>query len=206
MLPFEQRLDSLFIKDKYHMNFYLFSENIFLYKGMEVIFKEDHGLALRHITIDLLMHYCNSDAIKEDDIFLVSTDSFNLTMSILVMLDQFSSNIILLSCDSNAQKIANHFSLLPCNKVDVDSITEIVRGDIPTLPPKMWRLTYKEASVLSYRLQGLSIYNVNYLLSLSAKTVYSYQRHALIKIGVKTIAHLHRLSKISPARSRLKVL
>lgn len=175
------------------MTVYLFSENKFLYNGLKSILEEERGLVLKLVTVDSLMHYCYASSIKEDDIFLVSTDSFNITLSILVMLDYFSSKVILFYFDSNTQKVSDYFSLLPVNCVAVDAIGEIVEGGMLIPPPRIWQLTYKEASVLSYRLQGMSIYNVNDLLAVSAKTVYSHQRQALIKIGVKTIAHLHRL-------------
>ncbi|WP_081375719.1 helix-turn-helix transcriptional regulator [Serratia fonticola] len=125
-------------------------------------------------------------------------------MSMVIMLDHFYSNIILLPYDSNTRKVASYFPLPSADKVDVESMKKAVKESIFNPSTKIWKLTYKEAVTLSYRLQGMSIYEVNSLFSVSIKTVYAHQRKALSKIGVKTIAHLHRLGESLPEMYRPK--
>lgn len=175
------------------MNVYLFSNNMYFYAGVNGIVEEEFGFSVKLITIRMMMRLSESFVIKDDDIFMIATEEFNFTTSVLVMLDYLSVSAFLLPYKRNVLMNTHFFSsFLPC-KVDDSYIKNIIKGNITLKTPKMWSLTNKEATVLSYRLQGMEVYSLSRLLTVNIKTIYTHQESALKKLGVKTLSHLHTL-------------
>ena len=171
----------------------MFSEDIYFHAGVKAIVEKECGLSVKLVTIGTVMTICKNRFIGRGDIFLVATGGFNMTMSALVMLACFSGRVFLLPNDRNTLKNMCFFSSLLPSRVGDDYIKDIIKGNVVSTFPKTWQLTYKESTVLSYRLQGMEVHNLSRLLAVSIKTIYAHQKNALKKMGVKSVAHLHTL-------------
>ncbi|MFT2790181.1 helix-turn-helix transcriptional regulator [Serratia sp. T13T92] len=175
------------------MNIYLFSEDMYFHAGLNDLVEKEYGISVKLITIRMMMNSHKNGFIMEDDVFMIAAGGFNFTMSILVMLDYFCCRAYILPYDKNGLLNTNLFSSFLSCKVDENYIKSIVKGHVISNLPKMCKLSYKEASVLSYRLQGIDVYNLSRLLAVSIKTVYTQQENALKKLGVRTLSHLHMI-------------
>lgn len=175
------------------MNVYLFSDNIFFYTGVNSLIESEYGVSVKLVTIDFLQKNNDNGTINSDDIFIVASESFNVTMSILVMLDSLSTCNFLVNYDNSILKKLGGVDLFTPNKVDNDSIRSIMEFRSNLMIPKLWRLTSRESVVLSYRLTGKSVLKIGLLLKTNVKTIYAHQRNALNKMRVRTMGHFHML-------------
>lgn len=176
------------------MNVYIFSENHFFYIGLSAIIEKEPDITVRRVSIDLLVKHYNNDTLKESDVFLVAIDHFNMTLAALVVLDHLSlRNVFLLPSDTRALGKNNYFSSFLPDEINKEYLKDVVRGDVISKVTKQWQLTYRETIVMSHRLRGLDVRNVSRLLAVNTKTVYTHQRSALNKLGVRSMGHLHTL-------------
>lgn len=175
------------------MSIYLISQNVFFNVGVRELIERECGVKIKIIKIESLVILYEQGFVDGDDLFLVAVDDFNTTLSTLVMLRYFSNNIYVLPYNKNYLEGSDFFSLPFNDEVGKEYIKSIVVGNGGERFLKEWELTSREATVLSYRLRGVNVYSISCLLSLNIKTIYTHQKNALRKLGIRTFGHLHML-------------
>ncbi|WP_419236028.1 helix-turn-helix transcriptional regulator [Serratia fonticola] len=176
------------------VNVFLISDDLFFYEGVKAILDDMAGVSVRLMKVDLLIYYLRIEDIQEDDVFIVAKNLIGNMLSALIILDYYSANIILLNSYGNQSKAVGCFLRHLPDRVNAEGIISSVNNHALLKLPKMWSLSYSETEVMSHRLRGLSVKNINFLFSINVKTIYTHQRNGLAKMGAKSFTNLYRLN------------
>ncbi|MBL5825936.1 LuxR C-terminal-related transcriptional regulator [Serratia fonticola] len=173
------------------MNIYLLAENYFLREGVKSLIYERFNAQVKIINYSDIASIYSYDEVGCNDVFvLASSDYVTLSLALMKIKKEGGRGVLFPYDESTLIVMSILAPSIKGKVMGVDELTDLITGSERFDVPVSLSLSLREKTTLAYMLKGLSIVKIGRKMNIRDKTVYTHQRNALSKIGVRKVHHL----------------
>jgi len=181
------------------MCIYIITDDIYLFKGLEGIMRQNIRDIFIHIHSDKLFSYFKHQEIVPEDVFILASDCVSLNMAVLLFLKNTSATILLAE-NKNNRTITNYLpsAVIRKNATTADILLIIGLEQKRDRDSIFAKITERERAVLLYTMTGKSLKYISNTMKVSLKTIYAHRKKGLSKLGARSVMDFGRMQSVFP--------